>query len=214
MDDQRVFIIEGEEPGWLAVRRTLAALPGISVAGSAASQRTAAQHVPEICPDAVLAAREVEGESIIPLLRRLRPALPQTTFVLLADDYDPAELLALDDVGISGYLLWRDLRGRRLEIVLHAALVGGVVVISDPVAAAYVMAQRQRLQPEPVPELSERERAVLRHLGEGLTQREIARLLGVHVRTVEAVVARLKRELGATSEFTLAVQAMRRGLLR
>ncbi len=214
MDDQRVFIIEGEEPGWLAVRRTLAALPGISVAGSAASQRTAAQHVLEICPDAVLAAREVEGESIIPLLRRLRPALPQTTFVLLADDYDPAELLALDDVGISGYLLWRDLRGRRLEIVLHAALVGGVVVISDPVAAAYVMAQRQRLQPEPVPELSERERAVLRHLGEGLTQREIAGLLGVHVRTVEAVVARLKRELGATSEFTLAVQAMRRGLLR
>lgn len=214
MADRRVFIIEGEEPGWLAVRRALAALPGIRVAGSAASQCTAAQHVPEICPDAILAAREVEGESIIPLLRRLRPALPQTTFVLLADDYDPAELLALDDVGISGYLLWRHLRGRRLGIFLHAALVGGVVVISDPVAAAYVMAQRQRLQPEPVRELSERERTVLRYLGEGLTQREIARLLGVHVRTVEGVVARLKRELGATSGFTLAVQAMRRGLLR
>lgn len=214
MDDRRVFIIEGEEPGWLGVRRALASLPGISVAGSTASQRGAADHALGLRPDAVLAAREVEGTSIIPLLRRLRPALPRTTFVLLAEDYDPAELLALDDVGISGYVLWRDLRGRRLGIVLHAALVGGVVVISDPVAAAYVMAQRQRLQPEPVRELSERERTVLRHLGEGLTQREIARLLGVHVRTVEGVVARLKRELGATSEFTLAVQAMRRGLLR
>lgn len=214
MDCRRVFVIEGNEPGWPAARRALASLPGICVAGFAASQRTAAEHVPEICPDAVLAARQVEGASIIPLLRRLRPALPQTTFVLLADDYDPAELLALDDVGISGYLLWRDLRGRRLATFLHAALAGGVVIISDAVAAAYVMAQRQRLQPEAVRELSERERAVLRHLGEGLTQREIAGLLGVHVRTVEGLVARLKRELGATSEFTLAVQAIRRGLLR
>lgn len=76
------------------------------------------------------------------------------------------------------------------------------------------MAQGWRLEPGPVLELSERERAVLCHLGEGLTQREVARLLGVHVRTVEGVVARLKRELGATSAFTLAVQAMRRGLLR
>ena len=198
----------------MAMRRTLTALPGISVVGSTASRHQVVEQVRAIGPDAVVAAREVEGASIIPLLRGLRPALPQTTFVLLADDYDPAELLALDDVGISGYLLWRDLRGRRLGIFLHAALVGGVVVISDPVAAAYVMAQRQRLEPGPVLELSERERAVLCHLGEGLTQREVARLLGVHVRTVEGVVARLKRELGATSAFTLAVQAMRRGLLR
>ncbi len=214
MDDRRVFVIEGEEAGWLAVRRTLATLPGVRVVGTTTSQRSAAERIPQLRPDAVLAAREVEGQPIVPLLRRLRPALPRATFVLLADDYDTAELLALDDVGLSSYVLWRHLRGERLGVLLQAALVGGVVVISEPVATAFVLAQRQRLQPDPVRALDERERAVLWYLSQGLTQREIACRLGVHVRTVEGAVARLQRELGATSEFTLAVQAMRRGVLQ
>lgn len=45
MDDRRVFIIEGEEPGWMAVRRTLTALPGISVVGSTASRHQVVEQV-------------------------------------------------------------------------------------------------------------------------------------------------------------------------
>ena len=213
-EHRAVFLIESDEPGWLAVRRAIETLPDTYLAGSASSlddARALTVHPP---PDAIIAARYVDDEPVIPLLRVLRPQLPETTFIIIADDYDDDELLAMGQVGISGYLLWRHLRGARLHAYLQAAIYGDTVVVSDTVADAYVAAERRQLNPEGLPEITERERQILRGLAEGLTQFAIARQIGVGDRTIQANVASLKLKLDANSEFTLAVQAIRRGLIR
>lgn len=61
--------------------------------------------------------------------------------------------------------------------------------------------------------LTEQERVVLRLLGQGHTDEQIARRLAVSDRTVRRVVAQLMERLGARSRFQAGVLAMSRGLV-
>ncbi|MBT2510620.1 LuxR family transcriptional regulator [Streptomyces sp. ISL-98] len=60
-------------------------------------------------------------------------------------------------------------------------------------------------------ELSSQERAVLRLLGEGLTDEVVARKLGVSVRTGRRITAELMTRLGARSRFQAGVRAAQLG---
>jgi DNA-binding NarL/FixJ family response regulator len=61
---------------------------------------------------------------------------------------------------------------------------------------------------DPFAELSDREQEVLRHLGDGLTDREIATRLGISPRTVETHVGSILHKLGVRNR----AQAARRYL--
>lgn len=62
-------------------------------------------------------------------------------------------------------------------------------------------------------EFDETERTVVRLLGEGLTDEAVARKLGVSLRTVRRMMARLMHQLGTKSRFETGVSAARLGLL-
>lgn len=64
----------------------------------------------------------------------------------------------------------------------------------------------------PVP-LSERERAVLQWLGQGRTEKEVARAEGVSRRTVTRIVATLEVKLEAPTLFVLGQRARQLGLV-
>ena len=66
-------------------------------------------------PDAILIERTVNGQPALPFLTRLRRDLPLTTFVMLANDFDAAELLEMEDIGVSGFTLC--LKAARLESI-------------------------------------------------------------------------------------------------
>ena len=74
-------------------------------------------------------------------------------------------------------------------------------MISNPERAAYA------------PELSPRERDVLRFLAEGHSSKEIAECLGLSVRTVENHRARITRRTGLRSIAQLTLHAVRLGLI-
>jgi DNA-binding NarL/FixJ family response regulator len=61
---------------------------------------------------------------------------------------------------------------------------------------------------DPFAELSDREQEVLRHLGDGLTDKEIATRLGISPRTVETHVGSILHKLGVRNR----AQAARRYL--
>lgn len=67
--------------------------------------------------------------------------------------------------------------------------------------------------PVAVEKFDETERTVVRLLGEGLTDEAVARKLGVSLRTVRRMMARLMRQLGTKSRFETGVSAARLGLL-
>lgn len=63
------------------------------------------------------------------------------------------------------------------------------------------------------PQLTDREREVLKLIMLARSNREIATQLGIEERTVKAHVARMKRKLGADSRVELTMQAINRSLL-
>ncbi|HET8999883.1 MAG TPA: response regulator transcription factor, partial [bacterium] len=76
---------------------------------------------------------------------------------------------------------------------------------TDPIAA--VGADRSR------PLLTDRERAVLRLIGEGLPNKQIATALSIAERTVKSHVASAMNKLGVDNRAHAAVAAVQRGLL-
>jgi DNA-binding NarL/FixJ family response regulator len=64
------------------------------------------------------------------------------------------------------------------------------------------------------PQLTDREREVLKLVMLARSNREIANQLGIEERTVKAHVARMKRKLGAESRVELTMQAISRSLMR
>jgi DNA-binding NarL/FixJ family response regulator len=215
MQRRPVLLIPSDDCGWAGVRLALAAWPDLRVIGEA----TTAAHGVELAlllqPDIIIAAAELEGTAMLPLLSELhRTACARSTIILLASQPRPADPAAIERVEIAGYLLWSDLSTEALRYCLAAVITGDVVVISQAVATA-LLAERQRgsgAHSEPVP-LTARKRMVLRCLAEGRTHKEIAVAEGLSPRTVERTVARLEQKLGAPTQFVLGMKAAQLGLL-
>jgi len=64
-----------------------------------------------------------------------------------------------------------------------------------------------------IPQLTEREREVLRLMAEGLSNKEIALRSEMKERTVEFHVSNILRKLGATSRVEAVVRAKERGII-
>jgi DNA-binding NarL/FixJ family response regulator len=106
-------------------------------------------------------------------------------------------------------LLPRTSNARQIVAALHA-VVQGLLVFDEMLLAA----------PSPVPAeldlvepLSARELQVLRHLAEGLSNKEIARAIGVSEHTVKFHVNAILGKLGAQSRTEAVVKATRAGLI-
>ncbi|MFJ3906223.1 hypothetical protein [Streptomyces sp. NPDC090025] len=104
-----------------------------------------------------------------------------------------------------------------------AAPGDGVVLLREPGALAGLRALFQHLwdAAEPLPGTSPpgtsgctpQERALLRHLADGLTDEAAARRLGISLRSERRLVSRLSEQFGAHSRFQLGLEAARSGLV-
>jgi DNA-binding NarL/FixJ family response regulator len=72
--------------------------------------------------------------------------------------------------------------------------------------------QKRPVVSDDVPSLTRREHQVLRHLALGLSNREIARSLGISVETVKEHVQNVIRKLKVSDRTEAAVWAVRRGI--
>jgi DNA-binding NarL/FixJ family response regulator len=136
--------------------------------------------------------------------------------VLLVDDGDDAALGALRQ-GARGVLARdasREELGRAIHAVHHGQIWAPRSVVAralDLLAALPVGRKGPASQPE---ELSPRETDVARHVGAGLSNREIAGRLAISEATVKAHLSRAFRKLGVRNRAGLVLlQAERRSAL-
>ena len=216
MRRQKVLLISSHEFGWVDLRLTLGALEEACVVGDATCLRKAMELVTACRPDVIISAARLDEVPTLPLLTDLHARLlPTSKIIILASRPDPAEFAALDGRHIAAYLIWSDLCRETLLHCLAAVLRSDIVVGSRSVATLYSDShQQRRCPPTGSVQLTERERAVLRRLAEGLTQEQIARLEHLSPRTVERVVATLAAKLDAPSQFVLGLKAARICLTR
>jgi len=206
-----VLLIRSDELGWTEVQQIVPALPGVKLVTEVTHADAVVPAVQAHWPDVVISAAELDGLSLLPLLRQVRGLCPLSTLILAAMRFDPAVLPEWAALGVVGYLLWPEFPRSRLFYALTLLVSGQVMLASrstlQPWLARWSEPGFGRLS------LSARERAVLRGLAEGLTREQIAERYRLSRRTVDRVVTSLEAQLGTTSLFVLGVKATQLGLI-
>ena len=154
--------------------------------------------LPKEKPSVVLMDINMPGMSGIECVRRLKPQLPGTQFVMLTVYEDPDHIFKALSSGASGYLLKRTPRAELLAAVkdVHA---GGSPMSSNIARKIVQSFQRFNVSPTETENLSPREREVLELLARGYLYKEIAEALHISVPTVNTHIRRIYEKLHVRS---------------
>jgi DNA-binding NarL/FixJ family response regulator len=187
--------------------------PGIQVTGQAASGEEAVDLAAATAPDVVLMDITMPGIGGIEATRRIVAASPEVVVLILTMLEDRTAVLAAMRAGARGYLV----KGASGDEVLRAirALANGDVIIGAEVAAEVLSQFRggaASAPPTPFPDLTERERDILRLIAEGYTNTAIAGRLHLGDKTVRNYVSIIFRKLQVTSRVEAVIRARDAGL--
>ena len=211
----RVVICDDQDLVRDGLQAILSVAPGIEVVGEASDGDQALQMVEAHSPDVVLMDLKMPGTNGVTATRTITNRFPGVR-VLVLTTYDAPEWV--DDAikaGAAGYLLKDAPRHRLIEAIKGTA--GGRTHV-DPGVAGQLF---DRVTTSPRPEadtsvtegLTERELEVLKALGRGLTNAEIAARLYLSEGTVRNYVSAVLAKLEVADRTQAAVLAVRHGIV-
>jgi two-component system, NarL family, nitrate/nitrite response regulator NarL len=184
------------------LRLRLESVPGLQVVCEASRAEEALQLAQEYEPEIAvvdLGLPDTSGLELTTLLLRRAPNLAVLIMTMHAgDDY----IVRAVDAGARGYIL-KDAPIAQVVSAIEALAAGGSFFSPD--------VMRLMKSGSPAVALSERQRQILDYLVEGYSNKEIARLLNVSVRTIESHRLVIKRKLGAERAVDLLRRAVRLG---
>jgi DNA-binding NarL/FixJ family response regulator len=187
--------------------RLIGALDDLELVGVAGDGIEAVERCREDAPDVVLMDLDMPRMDGIEATRLITEAHHGTAVLVLTSFSDRSRILGALKAGACGYLL-KDASSDEVADGIRAAARGESPL--DPRAARTVISARA--EPDPLGELSAREREVLELLVEGLPNKLIARRLDISEKTVKSHLTRIFRELGVTDRTQAALWAERHGL--
>jgi DNA-binding NarL/FixJ family response regulator len=189
----------------------------IEVVGEAADGAAALERSAALQPDVVLMDLHMPVLDGVAATRRLRVEQPGVRVLALTTFDDDEDVFAALRAGAVGYLL-KDVTADRLVEALLAASRGESVlqpsVVTRVVARFAGLADDAAPRPQPlVVPLSDRELEVLRLLGDGRSNREIATSLFLAEGTVKNHVTNVLAKLGARDRTQAALRGRALGLV-
>jgi len=190
------------------IRALLDGESDIEVVGEAATPDDAVRLARSLTPELVLMDLQF-GQAVTgaDATRRVR-ALEAAPYVLVLTNYDTdGDILGAVEAGASGYLL-KDAPPHELIAAVRAAAAGESALA--PAIAGRLM-ERMRT---PHVSLSAREIEVLRLVGEGASNSEVAQRLHITDATVKSHLVHVFSKLGVASRTAAIVEARKLGVLR
>lgn len=169
-------------------------------------------------PDLILCDLVTPGAAAIDGVARMLEAAPDSPLLVITATDDDATMLALFELGISGFLSKKS-PGKLIEAAINLVLSGGKYV---PGRVLELARQRPYIASRPVApaaegdpdSLTERQVMVLSHIALGQTDKEIARNLAISPATVKAHLIAVFSALGASSRAEAVAKAIGMGALK
>jgi DNA-binding NarL/FixJ family response regulator len=194
-----VSIVEDDAPLRGILRDWICGAEGFQCGGAHDSAEAALEALPRENPSVVLMDINMPGMNGIECVRRLKPQMMNTQFMMLTVYEDSDHIFKALSSGASGYLLKRTPRAELLAAIkdVHA---GGSPMSSN--IARKIVQSFQRFAPVSSSEpenLSPREREVLELLARGYLYKEIADNLQISVPTVNTHIRRIYEKLHVRS---------------
>ena len=180
----------------------------IEVVGTAENGKIALARAIETRPDVILMDLRMPEVDGIEATGAIMSELPSTRVVVLTSFSDREGILAALDAGAVGYLL----KDSEPDDILHGirAASRGESPLAPKAASAVLEA---RAATRPTDHLTAREREVLVLVASGLSNKQIARRLGISEKTVKSHLTSVFDRVGAADRTQAALWAQRHGLL-
>jgi DNA-binding NarL/FixJ family response regulator len=188
-------------------------MPGLEVVAEASDGPEALKLIAERAPDIVLLDIALPGMNGLDAAERIAREHPRVRVVILSMHANEEYVSQALRAGAVGYLL-KDSTVPELGLAIAAVQRGETYLspaVSRRVIEGYV---RQSQADGPLEGLTPRQRDVLRRIAEGHSTRDIAKALGVSIKTVETHRAHLMERLDIRDVAGLVRYAIRTGLVK
>jgi DNA-binding NarL/FixJ family response regulator len=194
------------------LRTMLADHDGLECVGEAATGDEVLACVRDTRPDVVLRDLQMPGLDGIEATRRVVSSAPGTAVLALTMFDDDRSVDAALRAGARGYLLKGATQAELVRAIESVA--GGQAILAEPIAGRVLdRLTRPAEEPETLfPELTAREREVLRLVAEGAPNGRIGRQLGITEKTVRNHLSNILLKLQVTDRTQAALRAREAGL--
>jgi DNA-binding NarL/FixJ family response regulator len=193
---------------WLA--QLLRQQPDLMVCGEADNVSAALQGIGKTKPEVAIVDLSLAKGWGLDLIKQLAPRAPETRTIVLSMHDEKLYAERVMRAGARGYVMKRETT-KVIVAAIRQVLKGGLYLSADVqelFAQRFVDAKRP-VPASPIETLSDRELEVFRLLGLGLQTRQIARSIGLSMKTVHSYYARLRDKLKLANAFELAREAYR-----
>jgi len=197
--------------------RALLRLSGdMEVVGEAADGREAIDLCRRLAPDVILMDIAMPGLGGLEATLEIRKENPDVKILVLSQYEDREYVRRFLKTGVSGYIL-KKAAGSELTAGIRAVHRGGLVL--DPTVAREVLKDQEAGgrpddAADPYETLTDREKQVLKLVAEGRSNKEVAELLDISVKTAMSHRERVMQKLEVHSRTELIRFALRRGVIR
>jgi two-component system, NarL family, response regulator LiaR len=206
----RVLLVEDETIVGEAICALLADEEGIQIVGEAVSAEAAIRKARLLKPDVILLDLGLPDRPGIEVIPSVLQENPHAHILILTGCMDETEVAAAFRAGAMGYVLKTQAITDLVRAIEQAAQ--GQSLLHPRIARIMLSTLGQPSARLPVEQaLSEAEMRVLRFVAEGLSNKEIARCLGVSRMTINVHVSSILAKLNLTNRTQAALYALRQG---
>jgi DNA-binding NarL/FixJ family response regulator len=195
------------------VRALLAATDDIEVVGQASDGREAIEACRKLDPDLVLMDIAMPGLGGLEAAIEIRKLGLRARVLVLSQYEDREYVRRLLKAGVAGYVLKKS-AGSELVGAIRAAHRGGLVLDPEVARAAMEQADERRGGGDPYETLTDREKQVFRLVAEGKSNKEVADVLGISVKTAMSHREHVMEKLDLHNRTELVRLALKLGVIQ
>lgn len=205
----KAFLVD-DHPSVRAGVRSFLVNHSISVVGEASSAEEALRKVKKLSPNVIVLDISLPSMDGGELARRLRQITPTAKIIAFSIHASVEYVVRMARCGVHGYVMKNRPTAQLLDAIKHVSQ-GGLYFPSDMADA--ILVPESKLPPtQTTSVLTARELEVLKLLAEGLANKEVARKLGISVRTAETHRENLSHKLNILTVAGLTKYAIKEGL--
>ena len=200
----KVMIVDDHPLMRVGVASIVNARPDMTVVAQTGTGEEAVSLFAQHKPDITLMDLRLPGMGGVDAIQAIRNRWPGAKFVVLTTYEGDEDIHRALEAGARGYII----KGMPYQTLIDALIrvhTGGRFL---PAPVTKALESRT-----PNSDLSSREREVLRHMVDGMTNKEIANLLGITEATVKCHVSTILMRLNVSDRTQAVVTALQRGLV-
>jgi DNA-binding NarL/FixJ family response regulator len=212
MKPLRILLADDHPLSRAGVRTLVEPLPGVEVVAEAADGREALEQIETSRANLVMLDIAMPGMNGLEVLLRITEDHPGVKVIMLSAYANEEYVIRALRAGAAGYLLKNATR-QEFKSALDTVREGDTHLSPEIAGRVAEYLRRNGEEPDPLAQLTRRQREVLQLVAEGLPNKAIADRLDLSVKTIEMHRTEMMRRLGIHDVAGLVRYAMRAGIV-